>query len=119
VQQNTALADEPTLLPWTAIRLPPFGQSACCPPDDFMLGPLVIAWRGLELGDEHVGVVGLAPPADPYDSATRLVFPVPGIVTTGPAIVQRLDWGFARYLAGDGRLVYFGVREAITPEVRS
>jgi hypothetical protein len=42
-----------------------------------------------------------------------LVFGVPGIVTTGPSVVQRLDWGFARYIAGDGRLVYFGAREAL------
>jgi hypothetical protein len=116
VQQNAALADEPTLLPWTAIRLPPFGEAGCCRPDDFMLGPLVIAWRGQTLAQQHVGVVALAPNTDPYDDTSRTVFPVPGVVTSGPAIVQRFDWGFARYLAGDGRLVYFGVREAILPE---
>jgi hypothetical protein len=114
VTQNSALAKEPTLLPWTAIRLPPFPQGACCPPDDFTLGPLVIAWRGQQLTQGRIGVVALAPAGDPYDAASSLVFGVPGIVTAGPSVVQRLDWGFARYIAGDGRLVYFGAREALT-----
>lgn len=116
VRQNTAITEE-TLLPWTAIRVPRFGQGACCPPDDFMLGPLVIAWRGRELPNARIGVVALAPPADPYDAPSRLVFGVPGIVTAGPTVVQRLDWGFVRYLAGDGRLVYIGARSAIASEV--
>jgi hypothetical protein len=114
VQQNSALAEQPTLLPWTPIRLPRFGQGGCCPPDDFTLGPLVIAWRGAELPHERVGIVALAPPADPYDDASAIVFPVPGVITSGPAVVQRLDWGFARYVAGDGRLVYVGAREVLT-----
>lgn len=117
VKQNTALAKEGTLLPWTAIRLPSFPQGACCPPDDFTLGPLVIAWRGQQLAQGRVGIVALAPAADPYDTAGSLVFGVPGIVTTGPSVVQRFDWGFARYIAGDGRLVYFGARPALTAEV--
>ena len=111
VQQNRALEKEKTLLPWTAIRLPRFGQSGCCPPDDFSLGPLVIAWRSVNVPHERAGVVALAPPADPYNDASRTVFPVPGVITSGPTVVQRFDWGFARYIAGDGRLVYFGARD--------
>jgi len=117
VKQNSALAKEATLLPWTAIRLPPFPQGACCPPDDFTLGPLVIAWRGQQLTQSRIGVVALAPAADPYDTASSLVFGVPGIVTIGPSVVQRLDWGFARYIAGDGRLVYFGARKTLASAV--
>lgn len=116
LRQNAAITEE-TLLPWTAIRVPRFANGACCPPDDFMLGPLVIAWRGRELPTARIGVVALAPPADPYDAPGRLVFGVPGIVTAGPTVVQRLDWGFVRYLAGDGRLVYIGARSVIAPEV--
>jgi hypothetical protein len=113
VHENSVLRDEPTLIPWTPIRLPPFAVGACCPPVDFALGPLVIAWRGVDLSNERVGVVALAPSADPYEPNSRFVFGVPGVITRQTAVVQRLDWGFARYLAGDGRLVYIGAREAI------
>ena len=114
--ENPVLRDEATLLPWTAIRVPMFSAGACCPPSDFALGPLVIAWRGISVPEGRVGVVALAPPADPYETASRFVFGVPGLVTTERAVVQRLDWGFIRYLAGGGRLVYVGARHVFERE---
>lgn len=114
---NAFLAEnEPTLLPWTPVRLPRFRASDCCPYEDFSLGPLTIAWRGVDLDEPRTGVVALAPPGDPYDESHRRVIAVPGIISRGRSVVQRLDWGFIRYLAGDGRTVYIGARAAMRPE---
>ena len=46
--ENEFLAEnEPTLLPWTPVRLPRFRAGDCCPYDRLQPRPLTIAWRGV------------------------------------------------------------------------